>query len=487
MCPYIREYPERQESMIKENQKRFNNLAIFLDAAVIVAAYLLAYVCVFRLQIFSSFTGTVVAVYSFRQYLSALYFLVPSLLLVYWILRLYTPKRVTQSLQETWSICQANFIVLLLFSLILFLGKEKLQDFSRPMLALFFVLNTVGDMVFRYATRRILRLFRRKGYNQKHVLLVGCSPSANQYIDRIMDNPIWGYRIRGILDDTTEWGYEYRGIYVIGRTDELEDILNVNQLDEIIITLGLNEYSKLEHIVAVCEKSGVHTKFVPDYGNIISSRPYTEDLQGLPVIHIRHVPLSDSFNAALKRFLDVVGAAVCLVVFSPIMLITAIAVKVSSPGPVIFKQERVGLHNRTFNMYKFRSMQVQDASKEKKEWTKAGDSRVTGVGHFIRSHSIDELPQLINVLKGDMSLIGPRPERPFFVEKFREEIPRYMVKHQVRPGMTGWAQVNGYRGDTSIRKRIDYDLYYIENWSLALDIKIIWMTIIHGFVNKNAY
>jgi Undecaprenyl-phosphate glucose phosphotransferase len=342
-------------------------------------------------------------------------------------------------------------------------------------------------MVFRYATRRILRLFRRKGYNQKHVLLVGCSPSANQYIDRIMDNPIWGYRIRGILDDTTEWGYEYRGIYVIGRTDELEDILNVNQLDEIIITLGLNEYSKLEHIVAVCEKSGVHTKFVPDYGNIISSRPYTEDLQGLPVIHIRHVPLSDSFNAALKRFLDVVGAAVCLVVFSPIMLITAIAVKVSSPGPVIFKQERVGLHNRTFNMYKFRSMQVQDASKEKKEWTKAGDSRVTGVGHFIRSHSIDELPQLINVLKGDMSLIGPRPERPFFVEKFREEIPRYMVKHQVRPGMTGWAQVNGYRGDTSIRKRIDYDLYYIENWSLALDIKIIWMTIIHGFVNKNAY
>jgi exopolysaccharide biosynthesis polyprenyl glycosylphosphotransferase len=210
-------------------------------------------------------------------------------------------------------------------------------------------------------------------------------------------------------------------------------------------------------------------------------------LQGLPVIHIRHVPLSDSFNAALKRFLDVVGAAVCLVVFSPIMLITAIAVKVSSPGPVIFKQERVGLHNRTFNMYKFRSMQVQDASKEKKEWTKAGDSRVTGVGHFIRSHSIDELPQLINVLKGDMSLIGPRPERPFFVEKFREEIPRYMVKHQVRPGMTGWAQVNGYRGDTSIRKRIDYDLYYIENWSLALDIKIIWMTIIHGFVNKNAY
>lgn len=473
--------------MIKENQKRLNNLAVLLDAAVIVAAYLLAYFSVFKLQIFSAFTGTVVAVYSFGQYMSALYFLVPSLLIVYWVLRLYTPKRVTQSVQELRSIIQANIIVLLFFALVLFLGKEALQDFSRPMLALFFGLNTIGDMVFRYTVRRFLRLFRRKGYNQKHILLIGCSRSAFGYIDRVIENPIWGYRIRGILDDNTDWGYEYRGIHVIGATDELDDILSVNRLDEIVITLGLNEYSKLEHIVSVCEKSGVHTKFVPDYGNIISSKPYTEDLLGLPVVHIRHVPLSDSFNATVKRLVDVTGALFCLVLFSPVMLGTAIAVKLSSPGPVIFKQERVGLHNRTFNMYKFRSMRMQKPSEEKKEWTKAGDSRVTKVGHFIRSTSIDELPQLVNVLKGDMSLVGPRPERPFFVEKFREEIPRYMIKHQVRPGMTGWAQVNGFRGDTSIRKRIDCDLYYIENWSLGLDIKILLMTVTKGFINKNAY
>lgn len=473
--------------MIKENQKRLNNLAVLLDAVVAVAAYLAAYFLVFKFQVFEPFTGSVIPVYSFTQYMSALIVLVPGLLIVYWVLRLYAPKRVTQSAKEVSSIIQANLIVLLVFSLLLFLGKERLKDFSRPLLALFFSLNTAGDVIFRYSVRRVLRVFRRKGYNQKHVLLVGCSRAAFSYIDRVMENPIWGYKIRGILDDNTDWGYEYRGVHVIGNTSELDDILSVNRLDEIVITLGLNEYSKLEHIVSVCEKSGVHTKFVPDYNNIIPTLPYTEDLQGLPVIHIRHVPLTDSFNATIKRAMDIVGSLVCIVLFSPVMLIAAVAVRLSSPGPVIFKQERVGLHNRAFSMYKFRSMRVQAPDEEKKEWTRAGDSRVTKVGQFIRKTSIDELPQLFNVLKGDMSLVGPRPERPFFVEKFREEIPRYMVKHQVRPGMTGWAQVNGYRGDTSIRKRIDYDLYYIENWTVGFDIKILLLTVVHGFINKNAY
>lgn len=192
-------------------------------------------------------------------------------------------------------------------------------------------------------------------------------------------------------------------------------------------------------------------------------------------------------NAFIKRAMDIVGALLCIVLFSPIMLAAAIAVKLSSPGPLIFKQERVGLHNRTFKMYKFRSMTVQKASEEVSKWTTKNDVRVTPVGRFIRKTSIDELPQLFNVLKGDMSLIGPRPERPFFVDKFKEEIPRYMIKHQVRPGMTGWAQVNGLRGDTSIRKRIELDLFYIENWSVSFDIRILFLTVFKGFVNKNAY
>ena len=192
-------------------------------------------------------------------------------------------------------------------------------------------------------------------------------------------------------------------------------------------------------------------------------------------------------NAFIKRAMDIVGSLLCIVLFSPIMLAAAIAVKLSSPGPIIFKQERVGLHNRTFKMYKFRSMTVQKASEEVSKWTTKNDVRVTPVGRFIRKTSIDELPQLFNVLKGDMSLIGPRPERPFFVDKFKEEIPRYMIKHQVRPGMTGWAQVNGLRGDTSIRKRIELDLFYIENWSVSFDIRILFLTVFKGFVNKNAY
>ena len=199
------------------------------------------------------------------------------------------------------------------------------------------------------------------------------------------------------------------------------------------------------------------------------------------------MPLSNTFNALIKRIMDLGGALAAIVLFSPVMLFSVIMIKLTSPGPLIYKQERVGLHNRNFMMYKFRSMDVQPPEEEKKAWTVKDDPRVTNFGKFMRKTSIDELPQLFNVLRGEMSLVGPRPERPFFVEKFREEIPRYMIKHQVRPGLTGWAQVNGYRGNTSIRKRIEYDLYYIENWTIGLDIKILFLTVFKGFVNKNAY
>ena len=325
----------------------------------------------------------------------------------------------------------------------------------------FFAINTVLEESFRLLIRQFLRTIRKNGYNLKHVLLVGYSRAAEQYIDRIQQNPQWGYNVRGILDDNIARGTTYKGVKVIGSVGNLLYILPENKLDEIAITLGLEEYYKLEKIVSECEKSGVHTKFIPDYGNIIPTKPYTEDLLGLPVINIRYVPLSNTFNALVKRCMDIVGSLICIVLFSPIMLLTAIAVKVTSKGPLIFKQERVGLHNEPFRMYKFRTMYVQTEE--------------------------DEFPQLFNVLKGDMSLVGPRPERPQYVEKFREEIPRYMIKHQVRPGMTGWAQVNGYRGDTSIRKRIEHDLYYIENWTIGLDIKILFLTVFKGFINKNAY
>ena len=469
--------------MIKDNQRHFNRLHVLIDACIIAVSYMLAWWVQF--QLLNNTSGLV-----FRHYMSILPLLVPLYLVIYALFGLYTTKSVRRKRVEVEKIVQANTIGLVLFMTALFFFRGNLEftnHFSRMLLAWFYLINITLECLFRNFIRLALQHIREKGFNQKHMILVGYSRAAEEYIDRIKANPEWGYDIMGILDDNVQPGMKYRGVEVIGRTEEIAGVLEAAKPDEIAITLGLSEYSKLEHIVAVCEKSGVHTKFIPDYNNIIPTRPYTEDLMGLPVINIRHVPLTNTFNAFMKRCVDLGGSVFAIILFSPVMLITAIAIKLTSPGPLIYTQERVGLHNKTFRMYKFRSMDVQSPKKERGAWTVPGDPRVTKVGKIIRKTSIDELPQLFNILKGDMSLVGPRPERPFFVEKFREEIPRYMIKHQVRPGMTGWAQINGYRGNTSIRKRIEYDLYYIENWTLGFDIKILFLTIFKGFINKNAY
>lgn len=469
--------------MIKDNQRYFNRLHVVIDAVVICIAYVLAWI--YKFLILKDQRGLTLA-----QYCVALIGIIPLYLMLYLACNLYTSKRVQGRRLEGGNIVKANTIGILIVMAAFFPLRdviEPIKYYSHWMLAYFYVINIVLEIIARNLIRWCLRKIRRKGFNLRHLIFVGYSGAAEAFIDRILANPQWGYKISGILDDNKEPGYTYKGIAVLGSTDELEKILENNRLDEIALTLALREYYKLKRIVAICEKSGVHTKFVPDYNDIIPTRPYTEDLLGLPVVNIRHVPLTNSFNMICKRAMDIVGAIVAIIIFSPVMLVTAVLVKTTSKGPLIYKQERVGLHNQTFQMYKFRSMEVQSAKSEKRAWTVRDDPRVTKVGRVIRKTSIDELPQLFNILKGDMSLVGPRPERPFFVEKFREEIPRYMVKHQVRPGLTGWAQVNGYRGDTSIKKRIEYDLYYIENWTMGLDIKILFLTFFKGFVNKNAY
>lgn len=467
--------------MIKSNQQIFNRIHVLLDAVIIILSYLLAY----YIRIGSPLFPEVAEGLAFRYYLLALVIVVPFYLILYEVFRLYTSKRMMGRREEILNLAKANTIGIFIFIVVLFVIEWN--HFSKQMILLFYVINMVFDALARYIVRDILERYRANDYNLKHVVLVGYSRAAEGYIDRMFDNPELGYKIHGILDNIRTIGAKYRGVPVLGSLSMLGDILAENSLDEIVITLGLSEYDYLESIVSQCEKSGVHTKFIPDYNNIIPTRPYTEDFQGLPVINIRNVPLTNPNNQMLKRLFDIVVGTIALVIASPVMLITAVAIKLTSRGPLIFKQERVGLHNRPFKMYKFRSMELQREQDEKHAWTKKNDARVTRVGKIIRRLSIDELPQLINVLKGEMSLIGPRPERPFFVEKFKEEVPRYMVKHQVRPGMTGWAQINGYRGDTSIKKRIECDLYYIENWTFALDIKILILTIFKGFINKNAY
>jgi Undecaprenyl-phosphate glucose phosphotransferase len=465
--------------LIKDNQRIFNQLHVVIDGIVIILAYLLAWWIQFRI-----ITAKALGL-PFQTYFAALFFIVPGYLLLYYKFHLYSSKRASGRKQEFLNITKANGTGIILFMVALYM--LKIIHFSRPMLLIFVMFNIMGTTIFRHGIRYALRYFRRKGFNLKYVLLVGYSRSAEAYINRIRLNPQWGYVVRGILDDKVESGTLYKGVKVLGRIDNLEIILPENKLDEIAITLSLQEYGKLESIVNLCEKSGVHTKFIPDYNRVIPSKPYTEDLQGLPIINIRHVPLTNTWAMLAKRIVDIFGAMVAMVLFSPIMLLSILFIRITSKGPVIFSQERVGLHNRPFKMYKFRTMEVQKQTAEEKAWTVKNDPRVTRIGRILRKTSMDELPQLFNILRGDMSLVGPRPERPLFVEKFKEEIPRYMIKHQVRPGLTGWAQVNGFRGDTSIRRRIDYDLYYIENWTMGLDIKILFLTFFRGFVNENAY
>ena len=466
--------------MIEENQKFLNRLLVVLDAIVVGFSFWLAWFIRFR----TNLLGVHIEVISRSGYILVFSMLLVTMLVLYSAFNLYS-KRMMRMKTLLPNIVMANALGVLVFSTLIYI--IKIADFSRGMFVIFFVADTFLESAERYAIHRYMTRRWKSGRNIRQVLLVGYSRAAEQYIDRVKANPQWGYRIRGILDDKVKAGTEYRGIKVIGRIQNLLVILPENHLDEIAITLGLSEYHRLENIVTLCEKSGVHTKFIPDYNNIIPTRPYTEDVLGLPVINIRYVPLSNTFPAMVKRAMDIVGSIVAIILFSPVMLFCVIAIKRSSPGPVIFKQERVGLHNRRFKMYKFRSMVVQKESDEKTAWTVEDDPRVTKIGKFMRRHNLDELPQFFNILKGDMSLVGPRPERPFFVERFQEEIPRYMIKHQVRPGLTGWAQINGFRGDTSIRKRIEYDLYYIENWTLWLDIKILILTLFGKNVNKNAY
>ena len=448
--------------MIKDNQKRLNRMHVLLDILVTVVAYALAWFIVISGKVLPLDEGVLKP----QVYFMALIFIVPIYLILYASFHLYVPKRIQGRRSELANICKANVIGLMLFTFVLF-GLRRfvshLSYFSTKMILAFFAANIILLEAERISIRIFLRSLRTNGYNQKHVLLIGYSRAAEGFIDRVSVNPEWGYHVQGILDDHRPAGFAYKKVQVLGPTNHLEDFLASNTLDEIAITLSIKEYSNLEQIVAACEKSGVHTKFIPDYNNIIPTIPYMEDLQGLPVIHIRHVPLTGVFNATMKRIVDLAGALFGLIVFSPLMLVTALLIKITSPGPVLFSQERIGLHNRPFKMYKFRSMEVQDPGRERSQWTTPHDPRVTPVGRFIRKTSIDEMPQFFNVLIGDMSLVGPRPERPLFVEKFKEEIPRYMIKHQVRPGLTGWAQVNGYRGDTSITRRIEHDLYYIEN------------------------
>ncbi|MGO0906046.1 undecaprenyl-phosphate glucose phosphotransferase [Clostridioides difficile] len=464
--------------MIKENQKILNRMQIILDMIAIIFSYFLAYYTRFHILDGINSIGL-------KGYILTALFSVPMYFILYHVVNLYNTKRTINVYKECRHIVNANIFGALILILILFI--LKLINYSRLVLLLFIFYNITLTSLIRIIKRFLLKKYRTKGFNQKHCLIIGTTSMANELTDKINKNKQWGYNIVGYLSEEKEADNIVEKNDILGNLDNLEYVLKNTYLDMVFITLAPKDFVRLEYIIKQCEKAGVKTNMVPYYYNYIPSKPYIDDLDGIPIIDTRHVPLDNYFNSACKRLFDILFSVFAILLTSPIMLVTIILIKLTSPGPIIYKQTRVGLNRKNFDMYKFRSMRVQEENVEKTQWTTKNDPRKTKWGSIIRKTSIDELPQFFNVLKGDMSIVGPRPERPFFVEKFKDEIPRYMIKHQVRPGITGWAQVNGYRGDTSIEKRIEHDLYYIENWTFLFDIKIIFLTLFKGIVNKNAY
>jgi Undecaprenyl-phosphate glucose phosphotransferase len=386
-------------------------------------------------------------------------------------------------MREASQIIKANFFVFIIIIAMLFITDQA--NYSRILIFLLAVFCVLFGTIERTIFRNVLKHIRRNDRNLKHILIVGDGDLAIKFANTINNKKYLGYSISGFLGRKTNIGKKIEESEVIGTIEDLEYYISNNTYDRVIIAISLKYYDELNSLVDICETNGVKAEIIPDYYKYFPAKPSVDMIDDLPIINIRYVPLDDYFNKFLKKASDIVIAIIAIIITSPIMLVTAIAIKLTSPGPIIFKQERIGHHKEPFLMYKFRSMKIQDENEEKSKWTTEDDPRKTRIGDFIRKTSIDELPQFFNVLKGEMSVVGPRPERPYFVDKFKEEIPKYMVKHQVRPGLTGWAQIHGWRGNTSIKKRIEYDIDYVENWYFALDILIMWKTIIKG--NKNAY
>ncbi|MEG0353629.1 MAG: undecaprenyl-phosphate glucose phosphotransferase [Cellulosilyticaceae bacterium] len=465
--------------MIRENQKYLNKLQIIIDIGVLPISFLLAYYIRFHLMDSGLMSLTD------KEMLLPFLGSIPIFLFLYNLFDLYSARRTKPLHMEVSSIIKSNIIGFTLLTVGLFVFK--LVNYSRLMLAFCFILNTILTVGIRIIIKLILKKYRKLGYNLKHCIVIGSTNTTSTFLQKVKTHPHWGYHISGIIKNTSFTGNVFAGHRILGDIHDIASILDKHYADMVFITLESENMDELGHILHQCEKAGVKTSIIPYYHKYIPAKPYMDDLDGLPVIDIRHVPLDNLFKNLAKRAFDILFSLVIIILTSPLLLFSALMVRLSSPGPILFKQERVGLNRKNFYMYKFRSMKLQTEEDEKDKWTTKNDPRKTRWGTFMRKTSIDELPQFFNVLMGDMSVVGPRPERPFFVDKFKEDIPRYMIKHQVRPGITGWAQVNGFRGDTSIEGRIDHDLYYIENWTFTFDIKIIFMTLVTGFVNKNAY
>ena len=459
--------------MIKKNQS-------FLNVVNIITDIMIVYACV-PLSFFTRFIVMTdgVASMTFAEYMIVGAIATLVLSFTYGMFGLYgVHRRIRMVSQIWWIVLSAGINILLVFG-ILFLTHDVI--YSRIAIALFYIYSTFLISLKKVILRILLKSFRKKGYNQKHVIILGKGEGALKYIKEIGSDRELGYIIEGYVADSQD---ENMGkTKYLGNYSDLLETIESKKPDEVIMAADDENASLVSDIVEKCDKAGVRLIVIPQMFNLFSHSSKIDDWNGLPLINVRAIPLDNLGNALIKRIADILMSIIIIILTSPIMLICAIGVKLSSKGPVLFKQQRVGKNKKMFNMYKFRSMVVND--EQDTAWSSKTDSRRTKFGSFLRKTSLDELPQFFNVLKGDMSIVGPRPEIPYYVDQFKEEIPLYMVRHQIRPGITGWAQVKGLRGDTPIKDRIEHDIYYAEHWSILFDMKIFFMTIFGGkFINK---
>jgi len=464
------------KSIFRKYHNLINLIARFSDpVAVILAAYL-AYCFVLS----NENMGVPLAYY---QLLVGFAFLL--VVIVFPIFNLYLSWRGLGMLRQIKTVILAWSTVIVLIILSLFIFKIS-AEFSRLWLGVWAVLGLFLILFMRFIVFTYLKIQRSKGRNLRHVVVIGAGHLAKRVATQLKESAWTGYKIAAFFDDDTSLtGQFLEGVEIKGTLDVVNDFMNKKGIDEVWIALPLRSEMRMKELFNSIRDHTVTIKLLPDiFGFSLLYHSLTE-VAGLPAVNLSDTPMGGG-NILIKAVEDKIIASIILVLISPLMLVISLLIKFTSEGPVFYKQKRISWNGKSFDMLKFRSMPV-DVEKEAIVWGNAGDKKTTWFGNFLRKTSLDELPQFINVLKGDMSIVGPRPERTEFVQKFKDEIPGYMQKHMVKAGITGWAQVNGWRGDTCVKTRVEYDLYYIENWSLWFDLKIIILTFLKGFVHPNAY
>ncbi len=471
--------------MLKERSQTFKLLFVFLDVFFSMGSCLFAFLLRFY---FMDASGMDRAYVDPGSYFVLSLVLSISQVIVFLFIDLYHPRRGLSFADEFLAIFGGVFLNLfsVLSLLFFFRGDFGSERFSRSFILVFALTNIFSISILHFLTRQLLRYLRSKGYNLRRVLVIGVRETAIRFADAVQRHQIYGYQIIGYVSSDISKTIR-KEMKVLGKASKIEKVLAEIKPDLVVYALNNAEGDHLKDVLDACDAEGIDIKVIPGFQEFIKAKGRVDEMDGLPVISIRSIPIRLGYNRFIKRSFDILFSLFFILLFSPIYILMAVLIKLSSRGPVFYPQERVGLDNKSFKMYKFRSMVVQEKSKSETTWTVQNDPRVTGIGRILRKTSLDETPQFFNVLLGDMSVVGPRPERPHFVEKFKNDHRHYMRRHAVKAGITGLAQVKGLRGDTSIEERIAADIYYIENWSLWLDIKIILVTPFKGVMDKNAY